>query len=98
MPKRRSAGSGGPPSLSDAERKLRVWSLLPIELEYDPFEDAVSLKRLLADLASLVLQGRLHHRAASAVRLLVLGWIAVDEHQRLDAVEARLTELENRHD
>ena len=84
----------GEVSPTEAERRLRVRSLMPVQLEYDPFADAASMKRLLADLATLVLEGRLHHRAASAVRLLVLGWIQVDEHERMDELEKRIEELE----
>ncbi len=83
-----------PVTVSEAERQLRVRSMLPVRLDYDPFENPDAMKRLLSDLANLILAGKLHHRAASAVRLLVAGWIEVDEHQRLDAIEKRVEELE----
>ena len=99
MPKRRrSKSSGGSPSgqhsISEVERKLRIRGMLPIQLSYNPFKDAAAMKRLLADLARWVLQGRIHHRTASAVRGLVKQWIEVDEHERLDELEVRLEELE----
>ena len=83
-----------PPTLSEAEKRLRVRSMMPVELDYDPFADSASMKRFLGHLTDLVLQGRIHHRAASACRLLVLGWVAVDEHERMEALERRIEELE----
>jgi hypothetical protein len=68
--------------------------MLPIQLEYDPFQDSASMKRLLADLAKFVLRGEIHHRTASAVRGLVKQWLEVDEHQRMDELEGRIEELE----
>jgi hypothetical protein len=81
-------------SLSDAERKLRIRSMLPVTLDYSPFESPANMKRLLADLAVWILAGRIHHRQASACRALVQAWIGVDEHERLDKIEERVRMLE----
>jgi len=51
------------------------------------------MKRLLADLTTWILAGRIHHRQASACRALVQAWIGVDEHQRLDSLEKRIEQL-----
>ena len=80
--------------MSEAEKRLRVRSLMPVQLDYDPFADAASMKKFLGNLTDLVLQGRIHHRAASACRLLVLGWVAVDEHEKMEQLERRIEELE----
>jgi hypothetical protein len=81
-------------SLSEAERKLRIRSMLPVTLDYEPFASPVNMKRLLADLTIWILAGRIHHRQASACRALVQAWIGVDEHERLDGIEQRVKELE----
>ena len=99
MRRRRSRNSGGSPSNEqltpkEAEYRLRVRSLMPITLGYDPFETPANMKRLLGDLASLVLEGKVHHRAASAVRGLMKQWLEVDEHERIDDLEKRIQELE----
>ena len=83
-----------PVPAAKAERRPRVRSMMPAELDYDPFADSEHMKRFVADLAGLVLRGKIHHRAATACRLLVESWIAVDEHERLDEVEKRIGELE----
>lgn len=93
LSKSSSQNSGGSP-ISDVERRLRVRSMLPIQLDYDPFKDSEALKRLLSDLAGWVLAGRIHHRVAGAIRGLVKQWIEVDEHSRLDEIEKRIEELE----
>lgn len=81
-------------SLSEAEQKLRIRSLLPVTLDYDAFESPANMKRLLADLTVWILAGRIHHRQASACRALVTAWIGVDEHERLDKIEGRVKALE----
>jgi len=91
---RSSASSGGSPSVSDVERRLRVRSMLPIDLEYEPFESTQSMKRLLRDLTVWVLARRIHHRAASAVKGLLRTWIDVDLHEKLPELEKRIEELE----
>ena len=68
--------------------------MMPVQLGYDPFKDPGSMKRLLADLAGLVLEGKLHHRAAGCIRGLIKEWIEVDEHERLNDLEERIEELE----
>jgi len=77
-----------------AERKLRVRSMLPVTLDYEPFTSPANMKRLLADLTTWILAGRIHHRQASACRALVTAWIGVDEHERLDKIEERVKALE----
>lgn len=52
------------------------------------------MKRLLGDLTHWILEKRIHHRAASACRGLMQAWIRVDEHERLDLLEARVTAIE----
>jgi len=92
-----SVSSGGPPSgerMVEVERKLRIRSMLPVTLEYEPFASPANMKRLLADLATWILAGRIHHRQASACRALVQAWIGVDEHERLDTIEERVKTLE----
>jgi len=96
-PKAASGSSGGSPSgapLSEVERKIRIRSLLPVTLEYEPFASPVNMKRLLADLTTWILAGRIHHRQASACRALVQAWIGVDEHERFDKIEDRVKALE----
>ena len=84
-------------SVSQVEAKLRIRSMLPIEnIGYDPFADSSSMKKFLADLVAWVLAGRIFHRQASVCRGLVQQWIRVDEHEKLDEIERRLTELERR--
>jgi len=80
------------PSLSEAERKLR--SMLPIELDYEPFESPASMKRLLRDLTVWILACRIHHRAASACRGLLRAWIDVDLHEKIPQLERRIEALE----
>jgi hypothetical protein len=82
------------PGLSEVERRLRVMSLLPTQLSYDPFESTSNMKKLLADLVRLVLLKKIHHRTASCVRSLVHEYMAVDEHERLDKIEERIRVLE----
>ena len=77
-----------------AERKLRVRSMLPVTLDYEPFTSPANMKRLLSDLTTWILAGRIHHRQASACRALVTAWIGVDEHERLDKIEERVKALE----
>lgn len=105
MSKPRRRNSGGPPSsskresthdLGEVEARLRVRSLMPVELSYDPFEDGESMKRLLGDLTVWVLSGRVFHRQAGTVRNLIQQWIRVDEHERLDRLEKRIEALEKR--
>jgi hypothetical protein len=80
--------------MTEVERRIRVRSLLPVQLDYDPFQDAESMKRLLHDLTLWVLSGRLFHRQASTVRGLIQQWIRVDEHSRLDEIDERLRKME----
>ena len=68
--------------------------MLPIELDYDPFSTPENMKKLLGDLTIWVLSGRVFHRQASTVRGLIQQWIRLDEHEKLDAIEQRLSELE----
>jgi hypothetical protein len=82
------------PGVSEVERRLRLRSMLPTELTYDPFESASSMKRLLSDLTKLVLAKKVHHRTASCCRALIHEYMAVDEHERLDKIEERLRALE----
>ena len=89
----RSGSAGGSP-FSDVERKLRVRSLLPLTLDYEPLESPANMKRLLGDLTRWVLERRIHHRAASACRGLIQCFIAVDEHEILEALEKRVKSLE----
>jgi len=76
-------------------RKGAPWGGMPkLNLEYDPFVDSASLKRLLKDLALGILQGRLYPRQASTVRSLVGMWVRVDDHALLEQLERRITALE----
>jgi hypothetical protein len=68
--------------------------MLPIELDYDPFLGPENMKKLISDLTVWVLSGRVFHRQASTVRGLIQQWIKLDEHQKLDGLERRLSELE----
>ena len=80
--------------MSDVERRLRVRSMLPIDLEYEPFESTQSMKRLLRDLTVWVLAAKIHHRAASACRGLLRAWIDVDLHEKVPELERRVEVLE----
>jgi len=91
---RSRVGAGGSPSVSDVERRLRVRSMLPIDLEYEPFESTQSMKRLLRDLTVWVLAAKIHHRAASACRGLLRAWIDVDLHEKVPELERRVEVLE----
>jgi hypothetical protein len=73
---------------------VRLRSLMPQTLDYDPFESSANTKRLLLDLVTWTLAGKIHHRLASTIRNLVGMYIRIDEHEKLDAIEQRLTELE----
>lgn len=81
-------------SLSEAERKLRIRTLLPVTLDYEPFESPASMKRLLRDLTVWVLAAKIHHRAASACRQLLRTWIEVDLHEKVPELEERIKVLE----
>lgn len=77
-----------------AERKLRVRSMFPVTLEYEPFESPASMKRLLRDLTVWILAAKIHHRAASACRGLLRTWIDVDLHEKVPELEKRIEQLE----
>lgn len=84
-----------PKKVSSARKGGPIGGSLPkLALDYDPFTDSASLKRLLKDLALGLLQGRLYPRQASTVRSLVGMWVRVDEHAKLEALEARIEALE----
>jgi len=95
MPKRRSRKRGGSPSsLTEVEARLRLRSLMPQTLDYDPFESPANTKRLLLDLVTWVLAGKIHHRLAGTIRTLIGMWVKVDEYEKLPEIEKRLAELE----
>lgn len=96
MVKRRHVKGGGSPSVSlgEVEARLRLRSLMPQTLTYDPFENPQNTRRLLLDLVTWTLGGKIHHRLAGTIRNLIGMWIRVDEHERLDEIERRLSELE----
>jgi len=77
-----------------AERRLRVRSMLPIDLGYEPFESTQSMKQFLGDLTVWVLAAKIHHRAASACRGLLRTWIEVDLHEKVPELEKRIEQLE----
>ena len=83
-------------SLSETEQKLRVRSMLPVTLDYEPFESPATMKRLLRDLTVWILAAKIHHRAASACRGLLRAWIDVDLHEKLPALEKRIEALEGK--
>jgi hypothetical protein len=91
-----SAGSsGGSPSvLSEAERRLRVRAMLPVSLDYEPFESPATMKRLLRDLVVWVLGAKIHHRTASAVRGLLRAWIDLESFEKIPQLEERIKQLE----
>ena len=70
--------------------------MLPVTLDYEPFASPGNMKRLLADLTTWILAGRIHHRQASACRALVQAWIGVDEHEVLPQLEKRIEQLEGK--
>jgi len=80
--------------MSEVERKLRVRSMLPVSLDYEPFESPATMKRLLRDLTVWVLAAKIYHRAASACRGLLRTWIDVDLHEKLPQLEERIEQLE----
>lgn len=80
--------------MSELERRLRVRSLMPQTLSYDPFENPANTKRLLLDLVTWTLAGKIHHRLAGTIRNLIGMWVRVDEYEKLPEIERRLTELE----
>lgn len=86
------------PLLSEVEARLRVRSLMPQTLDYDPFANGANTKRLLFDLVTWTLAGKIHHRLAGTIRNLIGMYIKVDEHARLDSIEQRLSELEKGRD
>jgi hypothetical protein len=45
-------------------------------------------------LTKWVLGKRIHHRQAATVRGLVSTWVALDEHEKLANLEARIEQLE----
>ena len=63
-------------------------------LDFDPFENAGALKRLLKRMTLAILAGDLYPRQAGAVRSLVGMWLRVGELERLDLLEARIEQLE----
>jgi hypothetical protein len=81
-------------SLSAAEQKLRIRTLLPVTLDYEPFESPATMKKFLRDLTVLVLAAKIHHRAASACRQLLRTWIEVDLHEKVPELEERIKVLE----
>ena len=81
-------------SLSETEQKLRVRSMLPVTLDYEPFESPATMKRLLRDLTVWILAAKIHHRAASACRGLLRAWIDVDLHEKVPELEKRIEQLE----
>ena len=68
--------------------------MMPQTLTYDPFESPANTKKLLFDLVTWVLAGKIHHRLAGTIRNLVGMWVKVDEHEKLVEIEERLTKLE----
>jgi hypothetical protein len=82
--------------MSEVERRLRLRTMLPTELSYDPFESVDSMKRLLSDLTRLVLSKRIHHRVAGCCRALVHEYMAIDTYAVLQALEKRVADLEAR--
>ena len=48
----------------------------------------------MTDLTKWVLGKRIHHRQAATVRGLVSTWVALDEHEKLANLEARIEQLE----
>ena len=83
-------------SLGEVEARLKLRSLMPQTLSYDPFESPANTKRLLLDLVTWTLAGKIHHRLAGTIRNLIGMYIKVDEHERLDSIEERLGELEEK--
>jgi hypothetical protein len=67
---------------------------MPQTLDYDPFESPANTKRLLLDLVTWVLAGKIHHRLAGTIRTLIGMWVKVDEYEKLPEIEKRLAELE----
>lgn len=54
-PRRVKRGGSPSASLSEVEARLRVRSLMPQTLDYDPFESPANTKRLLLDLVTWTL-------------------------------------------
>lgn len=100
--KARSGKRGGSPrggnvsgsSVGEVEVRLRLRSLMPQTLDYDPFESPGNTKRLLLDLVTWVLAGKIHHRLAGTIRNLIGMWVKVDEYEKLPELEKRVEALE----
>lgn len=67
---------------------------MPQKLDYDPFENPANTKRLLLDLVTWVLAGKIHHRLAGTIRTLIGMWVKVDEYEKLPELEKRIQALE----
>jgi len=63
-------------------------------LTYDPFESPANTKRLLLDLVTWVLAGKIHHRLAGTIRNLIGMAIRVDEYEKIATLEQRVRALE----
>jgi hypothetical protein len=82
-------------SLGEVEARLRLRSLMPQTLDYDPFENPANTKRLLLDLVTWVLAGKIHHRLAGTIRNLIGMWVKVDEYEKLPELQKRIEALES---
>jgi uncharacterized protein YutE (UPF0331/DUF86 family) len=80
--------------MSEVERRLRLRTMLPTELSYDPFQSVDSMKKLLSDLTRLVLEKKVHHRVAGCCRALVHEYVTIDTYAVLQALEKRVADLE----
>ncbi len=76
--------------------RLRLRSLMPQVLDYDPFLNPENTKRLLLDLVTWVLAGKIHHRLAGTIRNLIGMWVRVDEYMKLPELEKRIKSLEDK--
>jgi hypothetical protein len=90
--RRRVISRGGSPSRpSEIETKLRIRSMLPIELAYDPFDPVDNVQRFLKDLLSWLLAGKLNHRTVTAARGVIETFLHA---ANLPEVERRMEEIE----